>query len=85
MQEDQHRFIEALKRTWEKLAQKTFEDAGKDELSAEEVRGYVASAIATRLDENRSARDWTALSEEVKKQKLEEAFPEGIYHRPAAG
>jgi hypothetical protein len=85
MQEDPSRFVEALKRTWGKLARKTFEEAGKDELSAEEVRGYVASAIATRLDENRSARDWTALPDEVRRQKLEEAFPDGTYRLPVDG
>lgn len=78
--------VAALRRTWDALASRAFEETGEDRMTAEEVRRYVSNYIEGEDKKETAKRKlWDPLPDEEKQRLLEEAFPEDSYARADRG
>ena len=76
----------AIRRTWDAIAGRAFEEAGKDRMTADEVRRFVSDYIESEAEGSTSRRKfWDPLPANDKRRILELAFPDGSYPRPEKG
>ncbi len=77
-------FSIALLRLWDRIANSAFDAHKKEELSAPEVRAYLAQQVESRSTTSRVARDWTRLPADDRNAVLTSLFSKDIYKRPAS-
>jgi hypothetical protein len=76
----------AIRRTWDAIAGRAFEEAGKARMTADEVRRFVSGYLENEAAGSTSRRKfWDPLPAEDKRSILELAFPDGSYIRPEKG
>ncbi len=78
----------AIRRTWDAIAGRAFEEAGKDRMTADEVRRFVSDYIESEAEAEGSTsrrKFWDPLPANDKRRILELAFPDGSYPRPEKG
>ena len=74
----------AIRRTWDAIAGRAFEEAGKVRMTADEVRRFMSDYFENEAEISRQ-KSWDMLSPEDKCRILELAFPHGTYTRPEKG
>jgi hypothetical protein len=75
--------VAAIRRTWDVIAGRVFEEANKNRLTAREVRRHVEDYIDGEGNGSASARSfWDTLSDEDRRRILAQAFPQDDYIRP---
>jgi hypothetical protein len=80
---DEKHTAAAIRRTWNAIAGRAFAEAGKIQMTADEVRRFVCNYIENESAQSTTRRtSWDPLSAEEKRRSLERAFPDGTYTRP---
>ena len=74
----------AIRRTWDAIAGRAFEETGKVRMTGDEVRRFMSDYIENKAETSRQ-KFWDLLSPEDKHRILELAFPHGSYTRPEKG
>jgi hypothetical protein len=75
-----------LSHVWPWWRRDAFRQAGKEEMTGEEVRAFLMSLLETRNPKDSNIRRfWKPLTAEEKEQALRSAFPDATYSLPAAG
>jgi hypothetical protein len=74
----------AIRRTWDAIVGRAFEETGKVRMTGDEVRRFMSDYIENKAETSRQ-KFWDLLSPEDKHRILELAFPHGSYTRPEKG
>jgi hypothetical protein len=83
---DEKHTAAAIRRIWDAIAGRAFEEAGKVRMTADEVRRFVCVSLEKEAKGFTSPRKfWDPLSAKDKRRILELAFPDGSYTRPEKG
>ena len=76
----------AIRRTWDAIAGRAFEEAGEVRMTADKVRRFISDYIESEAEGSTSRwKFWASLAAEDKRRILELAFPKGSYTRPEKG
>jgi TIR domain/Restriction endonuclease len=81
---DEKYTVAAIRRTWDAIVGRAFEETGKVRMTGDEVRRFMSDYIENKAETSRQ-KFWDLLSPEDKHRILELAFPHGSYTRPEKG